>query len=68
MSLENTLSIIKPDAYRKGHVEEICSRLEQAGLAIKEKKTLHLSVEQAEGFYSIHKDKPFFAELVELHF
>ena len=39
MSLETTLSIIKPDAYKKGHVEEICQRLENAGLSIKEKKT-----------------------------
>ena len=64
MSLENTLSIIKPDAYKKGYVEEICSRLEQAGLAIKEKKTLHLSADQAEGFYIEHKGKPFFEDLI----
>ena len=65
MSLENTLSIIKPDAYKKGYVEEICTRLEQAGLVIKEKKTLHLSADQAEGFYIEHKGKPFFEDLIE---
>tara|TARA_B100000965_G_C19566274_1_gene746963 strand:+ start:680 stop:1084 length:405 start_codon:yes stop_codon:yes gene_type:complete len=65
MSLEKTLSIIKPDAYSKGHVEEICARLENAGLAIKEKKTLHLSSDQAEGFYIEHKGKPFFEDLIE---
>lgn len=65
MSLETTLSIIKPDAYAKGHVEEICSRLEEQGLMIKEKKQLHLSAKEAEGFYFEHKDRPFFPALVE---
>ena len=65
MSLETTLSIIKPDAYKKGHVEEICQRLENAGLSIKEKKTLHLSQEKAEGFYIEHKGKPFFEDLIK---
>ena len=65
MSLENTLSIIKPDAYKKGHVEEICLRLEKAGLIIKEKKTLHLSDKEAEGFYIEHKGKPFFEDLIK---
>tara|TARA_B100001057_G_scaffold493838_1_gene589171 strand:+ start:167 stop:571 length:405 start_codon:yes stop_codon:yes gene_type:complete len=65
MSLENTLSIIKPDAYKKGHAEEICLRLEKAGLIIKEKKTLHLNDEEAEGFYIEHKGKPFFEDLIK---
>ena len=65
MSLETTLSIIKPDAYGKGHVEEICSRLEAQGLNITQKKELHLSQEQAEGFYIEHKERPFFPALVE---
>ena len=65
MSLENTLSIIKPDAYKKGHVEAICLRLEKAGLTIKEKKTLHLSEDEAEGFYIEHKGKPFFEDLIK---
>ena len=65
MSLENTLSIIKPDAYKKGHVEEICLRLEKADLTIKEKKILHLSEDEAEGFYIEHKGKPFFEDLIK---
>jgi nucleoside-diphosphate kinase len=65
MSTETTLSIIKPDAYGKGHAEEICQRLEAEGLAIKEKKELHLSREEAEGFYIEHKERPFFSALVE---
>jgi len=60
MTVENTLSIIKPDAFRKGHVEEICKRLEAKGLTIKEKKEMHLSDEEAEGFYIEHKERPFF--------
>jgi|TARA_B110000196_G_C21143426_1_gene665143 nucleoside-diphosphate kinase len=65
MSLENTLSIIKPDAFGKGHAEEICKRLEDQGLKIKQKKEIHLTVEQAEGFYIEHKERPFFSALVE---
>ena len=65
MSLETTLSIIKPDAFAKGHVDEICSRLETQGLAIIQKKELHLSQEEAEGFYIEHKERPFFSALVE---
>ena len=65
MTVENTLSIIKPDAFRKGHVEEICERLEAKGLTIKEKKEMHLSAEEAEGFYIEHKERPFFPALIE---
>jgi|TARA_B100000809_G_C14999698_1_gene481094 nucleoside-diphosphate kinase len=65
MSVETTLSIIKPDAFAKGYTEEICSRLEEQGLAIKEKKQLHLSTKKAEGFYIEHKERPFFKALVE---
>ena len=65
MTVENTLSIIKPDAFRKGHVEEICKRLEAKGLTIKEKKEMHLSDEEAEGFYIEHKERPFFPALIE---
>ena len=56
MTLERTLSIIKPDAVAKGHVEEICERLNSNGL--------HLDREKAEGFYIEHKGKPFFEDLV----
>ena len=51
MALEKTLSIIKPDAISKGFAEEICKRLEDAGLKIASKKSLHLTEEEAEGFY-----------------
>ena len=50
MTLERTLSIIKPDAVAKGHVDEICERLENKGLSIIQKQTLHLDREKAEGF------------------
>jgi nucleoside-diphosphate kinase len=64
MTLERTLSIIKPDAVAKGHVEEICERLNSNGLTIIEKQSLHLDREKAEGFYIEHKGKPFFEDLV----
>ena len=64
MTLERTLSIIKPDAVAKGHVEEICERLNSNGLTIIKKQSLHLDREKAEGFYIEHKGKPFFEVLV----
>ncbi len=64
MALEKTLSIIKPDAISKGFAEEICKRLEDAGLKIASKKSLHLTEEEAEGFYIEHKGKPFFEALI----
>ena len=64
MTLERTLSIIKPDAVTKGHVEEICERLNSNGLTIIKKQSLHLDREKAEGFYIEHKGKPFFEDLV----
>lgn len=64
MTLERTLSIIKPDAVAKGHVEEICERLISNGLTIIKKQSLHLDREKAEGFYIEHKGKPFFEDLV----
>ena len=65
MSIEQTLSIIKPDAVSNGHVEEICTRLKDSGLSIIDKKSLHLDREKAEGFYIEHKGKPFFEDLVK---
>ena len=65
MALERTLSIIKPDAVAKGHVEEICKRLEDAGLSITENKSIHLDDALAEGFYIEHKGKPFFEDLIK---
>lgn len=64
MALEQTLSIIKPDAISKGFAEQICERLEDAGLKIISKKLLHLNEKEAEGFYIEHKGKPFFPDLI----
>jgi len=65
MAIERTLSIIKPDAISKNVIGEIYARFEKAGLRIIAAKMLHLSREQAEGFYAVHKQRPFFNELVE---
>jgi len=65
MALEQTLSIIKPDAVSKGHVDEICRRLEESGLSIVDKQSLHLDEQKAEGFYAEHKGKPFFEDLIK---
>ncbi len=64
MAVEQTLSIIKPDGVQKNLIGEIYSRFEKAGLEIVAAKMLHLSKEQAEGFYAVHKERPFFADLV----
>ncbi|ATJ81404.1 nucleoside-diphosphate kinase [Halomonas beimenensis] len=64
MATERTLSIIKPDAVAKNVIGEIESRFEKAGLQIVAAKMLHLSQEQAEGFYAEHKERPFFGDLV----
>lgn len=65
MAVERTLSIIKPDAVAKNVIGQIYSRFEEAGLKIVAAKMLHLSQEQAEGFYAEHKERPFFAPLVD---
>jgi nucleoside-diphosphate kinase len=65
MAIERTLSIIKPDAIAKNVIGEIYSRFEKGGLKIIAAKMLHLSREQAEGFYAVHKERPFFNDLVE---
>lgn len=64
MSIEYTLSIIKPDAVAKSVIGKIYSRFEQAGLDIVAAKMVHLTRPQAEGFYAVHKDRPFFNDLV----
>ena len=63
--MERTLSIIKPDGVEKNIIGKIYSRFEKAGLRIVEAKMLHLSQEQAEGFYAVHKVRPFFNDLVD---
>ena len=64
MSVEQTLSIIKPDGVQKNLIGEIYSRFEKAGLTIVAARMLHLSQEQAEGFYAVHKERPFYNDLV----
>ncbi len=64
MAIERTISIIKPDAVAKNVIGEIYSRFEKAGLRIIAAKMVHLSREQAEGFYAVHKERPFFNDLV----
>ena len=65
MALERTLSIIKPDAVAKNVIGEIYSRFEKAGLRVVAAKYKQLSRAEAEGFYAVHKERPFFAALVE---
>jgi nucleoside-diphosphate kinase len=62
---ERTLSIIKPDAVAKNVIGEIYSRFEKGGLRIVAARMMHLTRQQAEGFYAVHKERPFFADLVE---
>ncbi len=65
MSVERALSIIKPDAVAKDVIGEIYSRFEQAGLKIVAAKMKHLTRDEAEAFYTVHRERPFFAALVE---
>lgn len=65
MAIERTLSIIKPDAVAKNVIGKIVSRFEAAGLKIVAAKLVHLSRNEAEQFYSVHKERPFFKDLVE---
>ena len=65
MTIERTLSIIKPDAVAKNVIGQIYSRFENAGLKIVEAKMKQLSQADAEGFYAVHKERPFFGDLVK---
>jgi nucleoside-diphosphate kinase len=65
MAIERTFSIIKPDAVAKNVLGEIVSRFEKNGLRIVAMKMLHLTREQAQGFYAVHKERPFYKDLVE---
>ena len=64
MTIEQTLSIIKPDAVAKNVIGEIYTRFEKAELKIVKAMMVHLTKEEAEGFYAVHKDRPFFNDLV----
>ena len=64
MTVERTLSIVKPDAVARNKIGEICARFEKAGLRIVAARMLHLSRPQAEGFYAVHRERPFFSDLV----
>jgi nucleoside-diphosphate kinase len=65
MAIERTLSIVKPDAVKRNIIGQIISRFETAGLKIVAAKMLRLSRPEAEGFYAVHKGRPFFSSLVE---
>ena len=65
MAVEQTLSIIKPDGVQKNLIGEIYSRFEKAGLEIVAARMMHLTKEQAEGFYAVHRERPFFNDLVK---
>ena len=64
MAVEQTLSIIKPDGVQKNLIGEIYSRFEKAGLEIVAARMMHLTEEQAQGFYAVHKERPFYNDLV----
>jgi nucleoside-diphosphate kinase len=65
MAIERTLSIIKPDAVAKNVIGQIYSRFENAGLKVIAARMLHLSRAEAEGFYAVHRERPFFKDLVD---
>ncbi|HSG75226.1 MAG TPA: nucleoside-diphosphate kinase [Burkholderiales bacterium] len=65
MALERTLSIIKPDAVKKNVIGKILARFEAAGLRVIAARMMHLSRAEAEGFYAVHRERPFFRDLVD---
>ncbi|MCX5519376.1 MULTISPECIES: nucleoside-diphosphate kinase [Kaistia] len=65
MAIERTFSMIKPDATQRNLTGKITAKLEEAGLRVVASKRVWMSRQQAEGFYAVHKDRPFFGELVE---
>src|SRR5580693_7825211 len=64
MALERTLSIVKPDGVKGNHIGEVYRRFEKAGLSIIAARMLHLSQREAEGFYAVHRERPFYKDLV----
>ena len=65
MAIQRTFSIIKPDATKRNLTGKIIAKFEDAGLRVVASKRIHMTREQAEGFYAVHKDRPFFGELVD---
>jgi nucleoside-diphosphate kinase len=65
MAVQRTLSIIKPDAVKKNVIGQIIARFEKAGLRIAAARMMHLSRAEAEGFYAVHRERPFFRDLVD---
>ncbi|WP_265563078.1 nucleoside-diphosphate kinase [Sphingomicrobium arenosum] len=65
MAVTRTFSIIKPDATRRNLTGAVTKKLEEAGLRVVASKRIHMTKEQAEGFYAVHAERPFFGELVE---
>src|SRR6202008_3148997 len=65
MALERTLSIVKPDGVSRNLIGEVYRRFEKAGLSIIASRMIHLSQREAEGFYAVHKERPFFKDLVK---
>lgn len=65
MAVERTLSIVKPDAVAKNQIGEVLRRFEQAGLRVVAARMLHLTKEQAQSFYAVHKERPFYNDLVK---
>jgi nucleoside-diphosphate kinase len=63
--MERTLAIIKPDAVTARHIGQIIQRIEEAGFQIRAMRMLHLTVGEAEGFYAVHRERPFFASLTK---
>ena len=65
MALERTLSILKPDALQSGFIGKVLAKLEEAGLKPVAMKMVHLTQQEAEGFYAVHRERPFFKSLVQ---
>ena len=65
MALERTFSIIKPDATRRNITGKVIAKLEEGGLRVVASKRIRMTKDQAEGFYGVHRERPFFGELVE---
>jgi nucleoside-diphosphate kinase len=63
--MERTLAIVKPDAFKRGHVGEILTRIEKSGLSLRALRLMHLTRGQAERFYDVHKERPFYKSLCE---